>query len=39
MYEGHMGKTKGGGRIKGGKWRWLGWGGMIGRMETTVLGQ
>ena len=24
MYKGHMEKTKGG-RIKGGKWGWLGW--------------
>ena len=24
-YKGHMDKTKGG-RIKGGKWGWLGWG-------------
>ena len=35
MYKGHRDKTKGG-RIKGGKWGWLGWG---GEMETTVLEQ
>ena len=26
IYKGHMDKTKGGNRIKGGKWGWLGWG-------------
>ena len=29
-----------GGRIKGGKWGWLLWGGVVrGKMETTVLEQ
>ena len=36
MYEEHMDKTKGG-SIKGGKWGWLGWGGLVGEMETIVL--
>ena len=35
MYEGHMDKANEG-RIKGGKWGWLGW---EGEMETTVLEQ
>ena len=29
-YKGHMDKTKGGGRSKGGRWVWLGWGGGVG---------
>ena len=29
MYKGHMDKTKGG-RIKGGKWGWLGCGEVVG---------
>ena len=29
MYKGHMDKAKGG-RIKGGKWGWLGWGVVMG---------
>ena len=29
MYKGHMDKDKGG-RFEGGKWRWVGWGGMVG---------
>ena len=28
-----------GGRIKGGQWGWLGLGGVMGGMETTVLEQ
>ena len=28
MYEGHMDKAKGGG-FDGGRWGWLGWGGMV----------
>ena len=28
-----------GGRIKDGKWRWLGWGRVMGEIETTVLEQ
>ena len=35
---GHVDKTKGG-RIEGGKWGWLGWGRVMGEMETTVLEQ
>ena len=27
----HMGKTRGEGGSKGGKWVWLGWGGVVGR--------
>ena len=38
MYKGHMDKTKGG-RIKGGKWGWLGGGELWGEMETIVLEQ
>ena len=26
-------------RIKGGRWRWLAWGGGEGKIETTVLEQ
>ena len=37
-YKGHRDKTKGGG-IRGGKWGWLGWGGIEGEMQTTVLEQ
>ena len=37
-YKGHMDKTKEGG-IRGGRWRWLGWGGGGGEMQTTVLEQ
>ena len=29
--KGHMDKTKGEGGSKGGRWVWLGWGGMVGR--------
>ena len=39
MYKGHMNKAKGRGRIEGGKWGWLEWGGVGGEMETTVLEQ
>ena len=29
-YKGHMDKTKGEGRSKGGRWVWLGWEGVMG---------
>ena len=30
-YTGHMDKTKGGDRSRGGRWEWLGWGwGVVG---------
>ena len=29
MYKGHMDKAKGGG-IEGGRWEWVGWGGLLG---------
>ena len=39
MYKGHRDKAKGG-RIKGGRWGWLGWGGVVeGKMETTAFEQ
>ena len=34
-YKGHMGKTKGGGGSKGGRWVWLVW----GEMQTAVIEQ
>ena len=39
-YKGHMDKTKGEGRSKGGRWVWLGLGGSGGeKMQTTVIYQ
>ena len=29
-YKGHMDKTKGGDGIRGGRWGWLGWEGVVG---------
>ena len=38
-WKGHMDRDKGG-RIEGGRWGWLRWGGVVGEeMETTVLEQ
>ena len=30
-YKGHMDKTKGEGGSRGGRWVWMGWGGVVGR--------
>ena len=39
-YKRHMGKTKGEGGSKGGRWVWLGWGGIGGgEMQTIVIEQ
>ena len=38
--KGHMDKTKGEGGSKGGRWDWLGLGGVVaGEMQTTVIKQ
>ena len=34
-YKGHMGKTKGGGGSKGGRWVSLGWGGSGGGVNAN----
>ena len=34
-YEGHMDKTKGEGRSRGGRWVWLGWGAVEGWGEKA----
>ena len=38
-YRRHVGKTKGGHRIRGGRWGWLGWGAGSGesKRQTTIL--
>ena len=41
IYKGHRDKTKWGGRIKAGRWGWVGWGGgsVGGKMKSIVLEQ
>ena len=38
-YKGHMDKTKREGGSRGGRWVWLGWAELWGKMQTTVIEQ